>query len=194
MFRSPRAEEYIELIQGRLKSKTVRHSISSATLMVSLADTLPFTEEQAEAAGLLHDVGKVAKKSDLVEQAELYGISVTPVHRARPKLLHGPVGAEFCRRELRLSDDTVYDAIYWHTTGRPGFGPLGLALYFADYAEPLRTHEQADHARALLDAEGFLAALRYVADEKLAYVRNKPPVDPATEAFWTWLNVMDLAV
>ena len=90
----------------------------------------------------------------LLEAAESYGIAIDDLRRERPILLHGPVAAEESRRELGLGDDEVYDAIYWHTTGRAEWNPVGLALYFADFSEALRLRPEAaaaqDHDRVRL--------------------------------------------
>jgi predicted HD superfamily hydrolase involved in NAD metabolism len=188
VMQTARAEEFVELIRQRLQERTVRHSIAVAEMLVSLSEAARFSPEQATAAGLLHDLGKSMKKRDLLAAAERYGIAITQVQQDYPKLLHGPVAAEECRHDLGVDDEAVCEAIRWHTTGRPGLGPLGLALYFADYSEPLRDHPQAAEARALLAADGFVTAIRYVADQKLSYIRTKPSIDPMTEAFHAWLH------
>ena len=95
--------------------------------------------EASIAAGLLHDLCKGMGASDMLEAARRYGIALTDAQRSNPGLLHGPLAAKECRRALGIRDDAVYEAIYWHTTGHPGLGPLALALYLADFAEPLRT-------------------------------------------------------
>ncbi len=183
----PRAAEFLALIEARLREKTFRHSVATTHLMLSTADGLGVTPEQAVTAGLLHDLGKSAKGPELLERAEAYGLYISDSQRDYPKLLHGAVAAEECRRDLGITDEAVLEAICWHTTGRPGLGNLGQALYLADYSEPLRPHPDASVARAILDTDGFMAALLFVSTQKLAYVRTKPHVDPATEAFHAWL-------
>ncbi|MCP4642992.1 MAG: HD domain-containing protein, partial [bacterium] len=139
----PRAHEFIALIQDRIKPKTARHSISVAETMLSVADEAGIRPDQAVAAGLLHDLGKGMRGPELLEAAEELALPISDLQRDKPKLLHGPVAAALCRRDHGIDDDAVCEAIEWHTTGRPGLGPVGLALYYADYAEPLRTHPQA---------------------------------------------------
>lgn len=183
----PRAAEFLALIEARLREKTYRHSIATTHLMLSLADGLDITPEQAATAGLLHDLGKSANGPELLERANAYELFISDAQRDHPKLLHGVVAAEECRRDLGITDEAVLDAICWHTTGRPGLGDVGLALYLADYAEPLRTHPNASVARAILDTDGFVAALLFVSTQKLAYVRTRPHMDPVTETFHAWL-------
>lgn len=186
-----RAERFIRLLKKRLTSETVRHCISTAEFMSAFAAEAGITEDQALDAGLLHDLCKGMDGRGLLRAACRYGIEVNDAQRARPKLLHGAVSAEECRRTGLIADEDVYEAIYWHTTGRPHLGPVGLALYFADFAEPSRTFSQAAEARALLVADGFEAAVRFVSVSKLERVRGKRHCDPMTEAFNAWLETHD---
>lgn len=188
LLESERAQEFIRLLRGRVKEKTVIHCVRSAELMLICRDEAGITELQALHAGLLHDLCKGMSDSELLHAAQEYGISVSEVQRRRPKLLHGPVAAEECRRQGWIADDGVYEAIFWHTTGRRGLGPVGRALYLADFAEVSRTIPEAAQARAILEAEGFRKALLFASKEKAAYVRSKDVCDPNTEAFHRWLE------
>jgi predicted HD superfamily hydrolase involved in NAD metabolism len=183
---SDRADEFTARLRERLPEETVEHSISVAEMMVSMADRVGFTREQAVTAGLLHDLCKEMKRRELLEAANRYGIPVNSFQRVRPALLHGPVAAEEVRRDLGVNDEDVYDAIYWHTTGHPHFGKVGLALCFADFAEPLRSRPEAGEARRLLASNGFYPALGFVLQRKAEYLRTRPVVDPTTEAFYKW--------
>lgn len=182
-----RAPEYLALLTKRLPEETVRHSVSVARMLEDMAQPLGLDPGKAATAGLLHDVYKDAPAQELLERAHRYGLTVSEAARARPGLLHGPVGAEECRRNLGLVDPDLYEAIYWHTTGHPGIGSLALALIVADFSEPLREYPEAEQARALFLEQGLRAAARYVAEQKLRHARMKHPVDPATEAFCGWL-------
>jgi HD superfamily phosphohydrolase YqeK len=155
--------------------------------MSSFADQAGITVEQAVNAGLLHDLCKAMQGPELLEAARRYGIEPSALQRKRPTLLHGAVAAEECRRDLRITDGAVLDAIYWHTTGRPEWSDAGLALYVADFAEPLRLRPEADEARAVLERDGFIPALRYVLRTKLDYVRKHYQPDPMSEAFERWV-------
>jgi nicotinate-nucleotide adenylyltransferase len=188
-FDTPRAGEFVALLHNRLPERTVRHVLSVTRLMETIAEGNGLDREKAINAGLLHDLCKAVKGKKLLERAEEYGLDISDAQRERPKLLHGPVAAEESRRDLGVSDEDVYEAVYWHTTGKPNFGPLGLALYVADFAEEFRPHEAAVEARDILRDHGFNAALRFVAERKREQVLAKAAVvEPTTEAFFTWLT------
>lgn len=189
---TPRAKEFIQLLRSRLSNETVSHCIFTAEYMTSFSAQAGISNDQAVIAGLLHDLCKDMSDTDLLARAGTYGVAVSDTQRAKPGLLHGPVAAEECRRKLGIEDQEIYDAIYWHTTGRPGLGKVGLALFFADFAEPLRRIPEAEEARDLLRERGFPFALRYAAAEKLDHIRTKHHVDPLTEEFFVWLKTADL--
>jgi len=184
----PRAEEFVALINKRLKKKTARHSIAVAEYLADIADAVGVPVEQAVYAGLLHDIGKGMDEAELLEAAKRYGLAVNEVQREKPKLLHGAVAAEILPDELGIDDEDVLEAIRWHTTGRPGLCRLGLALYVADFAEPLRDHPEAAQARTIFEKDGFDEALWYVSSEKLRHIRSKSHMDPITEKFHAWLK------
>ncbi len=184
----PRAEEFFGIIEDRLKPKTLHHVLGVTELMLRVAPELGISMEDAAAAGLLHDLCKPLKRREMIEAAEEYGIPINETQREKPALLHGPVAAEEAKRELGVQSEAVYEAIYYHTTGKPGLGIVGRALYFADFSEPNRTYPGSAEARALLSVEGFTAALLYAADAKLEVIQSKAHVDPMTQAFNGWLH------
>jgi predicted HD superfamily hydrolase involved in NAD metabolism len=184
----PRANEFLSVIEGRLKPKTLRHVLGVTELIVRVAPDLGISLEDAAAAGLLHDLCKPLKRGEMIARAEGYEISISDTQRAQPALLHGPVAAAEAKRELHVESSEVYEAIYYHTTGKPGLDLVGQALYFADFSEPNRTYPGSVEARALLDSDGFERALLYAADAKLEVVQSKATVDPMTQAFNDWLH------
>lgn len=183
----PRAAELQALLEERLPDKTLRHALSVTSLCEQAAPAAGVDRVKAVHAGLLHDLFKKEKKDSLLALVREYGITPSPLQQDHPKLLHGPVAAEYARRELAIDDPDVYDAVYWHTTGRPGLCRVGQVLYFADFSEPFRPMAESATARELLQTEGFDAALRYAAHAKMAYVRLKQSIDPEGEAFLAWL-------
>lgn len=184
-FTTPRADEYLALLTERLPEKTLRHVQSVATFLLTFAEEAGVTEEQAVTAGLLHDLCKAYGKDDLRVKAEGYGLRS---HLDNPNLLHGPAAAAECRVDLGIADEDVLEAIAYHTTAKGDWNAVGCALYVADFAEPLRTRPEAEHARAVLTSEGYSATLMYVANTRLAYTRETFGCNEDTEAFVAWLK------
>lgn len=183
----PLAKTYLKELHDRLPEARVSHSIFTAEYLSSFSSALGLDHDESVAAGLLHDYCRDLSKEAFLEEARKRRMPLSESHLAKPVLLHGPLAAELCREKFDISD-AVYEAIYWHTTGRPGLGRLGQALYVADFAEPSRNFEEAAEARRRLRKQGFDAALAYVAATKVQFSRAKPVVDPNTEVFLLWLQ------
>lgn len=184
-FDIPRADEYLTLLRKRLPDKTYNHVQSVAKLMITFHEEAGCTLEQAITAGLLHDLCKAFKKDELIEHARALGITK---YLDNHNLLHGPAAAAECRQLLNITDHEVLEAIEYHTTGRAGWSGVGIALYIADFAEPLRPYPAAAVARDMLNADGVPATLRFVNNQKLARVKQKFDLDPDTEAFAKWVS------
>ena len=77
--------------------------------------------------------------------AAFWTVMGTALAVAPADLLHGPAAAAMLQRagETRAG---LLDAVRWHTLGHPGWGPVGRALYLADFLEPGRKFAQADRA------------------------------------------------
>jgi predicted HD superfamily hydrolase involved in NAD metabolism len=183
---APRAPEFLDILRQRVSERTRLHCISTAEYMASFAEAASINREDAVTAGLLHDMCKAMSDEELLAAAERYNVSTNNAQQKKPSLLHGPIAAEECARNLNV-DPAICDAIRWHTTGSPKMGSLGLALYVADFSEPLRKYPEASITREILIREGFQAALRHVSRMKLEHIRRKPYMDPSTEAFHAWL-------
>lgn len=183
----PRCAAHLKLLRTRLPEAKVQHCFSVAEYLLSFSKSLNLSEEDVLDAGLLHDICRELTATELLQRAEAYGLSLSEPQRKKPGLLHGPLAAEECRRDLGLGSADLYEAIYWHTTGHPGLGRLGQALYFADFAEPSRSYPEAQAARQCLESGGFDAALRYAAGKKIFFLEKKDIIDPATGDFYRWL-------
>ncbi|HPO12447.1 MAG TPA: bis(5'-nucleosyl)-tetraphosphatase (symmetrical) YqeK [Candidatus Hydrogenedentes bacterium] len=184
----PQTRVYLDILNDKLPEKKVLHCISTTEHLLSFAPRLALDLDKALAAGLLHDICREFKDGKLLRKAEEFGLPISAVEQAKPNLLHGPLAAEVCRKKFALDDDEIYEAIFWHTTGKPDFCRLGQALYVADFSEPTRDYPEAEHARHLLVKKDFNAALLYVARVKIDFFRNKKVCAPMAEEFLRWVE------
>ncbi|MBI1320903.1 MAG: HD domain-containing protein [Candidatus Hydrogenedens sp.] len=184
---NPSQERIAALLRVRLKEKRLAHALSVTEHLADFGPELGLERDRLITAALLHDLCRNFEDDIMLARAAEYGLPIEPIHEARPILLHGPVAAEEARRYLGLTDEDVYEAVYWHTTGTPGLGLLGRALMVADFSEPLRKYPEAAETRAVLAREGFGAALRYMAQAKQGFAEKKTQFHPETRAFCDWV-------
>jgi predicted HD superfamily hydrolase involved in NAD metabolism len=181
------ARLYLARLRETLPEKRLSHCIFTAEYLSSYAETIGVDHDEAVAAGLLHDLCRDMSKPELLACARELRLPVSEEALKKPVLLHGPVAAERCRTEFGISD-AVYEAIYWHTTGRPGLGMLGQGLCLADFAEPMRKYPEAAEARARLRSNGFSDAMLYVAEQEVEFSKKHDVADPNSMAFYIWLK------
>lgn len=116
------------------------HTLGVAYTAAALAMRYGYDIKKAELAGLLHDCAKHYSDEKILQSCEKFNISITPVERENPFLLHAKLGAFLAMRRYHVEDEEVIGAILVHTTGKPNMGLLDKILYVADYIEPNRFH------------------------------------------------------
>lgn len=134
------------------------------------------------AAGSLHDALRD-------EEPEILRARVSPEVKDLPgPLLHGPAAAERLRIEGVL-DGELLAAIAYHTVGDEGFGPLGRALYAADFLEPGRAFlpEWRQELRARMPVELDQVVFEIVRVRLANLVERGSPMLPRTVRFWNRL-------
>lgn len=128
-------------------------------------------------AGLLHDALRDAPLDELRRAA--------PDPTWPDSVLHGPVVA---RRLVDAGEQRaeLLEAIHWHTLGNPDWGPVGRALFMADYLEPGRPFANSDRAflasHVPLDFDGVF---RQVVRTRLEWtLREGKAIFSETVALW----------
>ena len=98
--------------------------------------------EEAEIAGLIHDVAKELRKDEIEEYLERYNIKPDEIEQIQIGLLHAKLGAVIARDEFNLSRE-IQKAIEYHTTGNKNMDNFAKIIYLATH---LKTHEKSDQS------------------------------------------------
>lgn len=138
-----------EQLKKNLLQKRFNHSIGVMETAISLARLFGADEKKAAIAGLLHDCAKNYSKEDMLILCKEYGIHLDDIMKKSTGLIHGLLGAEIAKREYGIEDEEIYDAIYYHTVGKPNMPLLTQIIYIADGIEPLRHYDGVDRIREL---------------------------------------------
>lgn len=155
------ADQCRRIIKDKLDAELYRHSLETAMTAAELAELYGADTGKAYLAGLVHDYGKCYTKDELLQKAELMGLSLDKVSRKQKRLLHAPVGAALIKAEFGIADPDITGAVACHTTGCRGMTLLQKVVYLADYIEPgrdftgvetIRILARTDLNRALLSA------------------------------------------
>ena len=150
-----------------LKAKRCGHVLGTAATAVKLAEQYGADVHKAEVAGLLHDCTKKLSMDEQLVLCKQYGIALDELERKALKLLHAKTGAALARDVFGVDND-IYNAILWHTTGKPGMTVLEKVIYLADYIEPTRDFPGVDALREAVWADldrGLLMGLEMTIEE-----------------------------
>ena len=166
-----------------LKPSRVAHVIGCEAEAVKLAHRWGEDPENAAEAGILHDITKKLVLSDQLILCRKYGIINDTAEEQNFKLLHAKTGAAVARELFGISDE-VYNAIRWHTTGKPDMTLLEKIIYMADYIEPNRDFPGVDDLR-MLAYEDLDKAMALGLEMSLEDIRNsgQEPYKDTVEAF-----------
>lgn len=176
-------------LRERLSPRRYQHSLGVAAKARELAERHGADADQAELAGLLHDVAREWPAHALLERGREMGVSLGYLEQMSPMpCLHGPVGAELAAAEFGVADDGVLQAIASHTIGRERMTLLERVVFLADAIEPNRTalpyivelRELAEHDLDLACRRAFDHTFEYL-------LRTRQPIHPQAAAARNWL-------
>jgi nicotinate-nucleotide adenylyltransferase len=131
-----------------IKAKRIAHIQGTELEAVRLAGRWNADAEAARRAAILHDITKYLSLDEQLKLCRKYGIVLDELERKAVKLLHAQTGAALAQDMFGVSGP-IYEAIRWHTTGKPDMSLLEKVIYLADYIEPTRSFDGVERLRAL---------------------------------------------
>ena len=120
-------EELRPIALSYLKAKRIPHVLGTEQTAKELAERYGANVEKARFAALLHDATKRLSMDEQLALCEHYHIALDELEQRALKLLHAKTGAALAR-DVFGADDEIYNAILWHTTGKPGMAELEKEL------------------------------------------------------------------
>ncbi len=177
----PLRREVLQWLEKAVPAKRLQHILRVEAMAIALAQQHDLAVDLAQQAGLMHDLAKCFKPSQLLAVAEAEGWTLDPAEMNCPHLLHAPVGAVVARDTFGVTNPQVLNAIAHHTLGSPDMDALGCVIYLADSLEPGRGDTpQLQHLRQLsyrdlggATYETCVASLQHL-------LENRRPVHPRT--------------
>ena len=134
-------EEIIKEVKDILSEKRFYHSECVMKRAEELAEIYGADIEKAKICGILHDLAKEMKKTDLLEYALKNNIEVNEVEEKSPGLLHGKVAGHIAKNKYGIDDEMV-EAISYHTTGKENMKLLTEDKPSREYLYLLMTDKQ----------------------------------------------------
>jgi len=119
-------------LKCNLSLKRYEHSLGVEQTSLIVAENFGIDKELCALAGLSHDICREMSFFDLTE--------LSGIENENPILLHGHAGAVFLRSKFNIQNESVLNAVKYHTSGSYDLDDVGKVIFAADYLEPGRTH------------------------------------------------------
>ncbi len=175
-----------------LKPGRYIHTIGVANTAYALAIKWNYSCFTAMVAGMLHDCAKCISDEKRIQECEQNNIPITEIEYKYPHLLHGKVGALYCKEKYNVFDQQIAHAITVHTTGCPNMNLLDKIIYVADYIEPGRDKQpRLDILRSMAYSD-LDRCVYMILEDSVAYLNENPDmVDPTTiDTYNYYVNYM----
>lgn len=169
-----------------IRQKRVPHIMGTEEEAMRLARRWGADVGLAQRAAILHDCTKYWELEPHKQLCQKYGVELDELEQRAAKLLHSKTGACIAKYVFGEPDE-VYDAIFWHTTGKADMKPLEKVLYMADYIEPTRDFDGVEELRRLAYQDLDQAILMGVEETIADMCRRGYPIHPNTLQARQWL-------
>ena len=170
-----------------VRAKRIPHIRGTEEEAMRLARRWGADERLAQRAGILHDCTKYLELPDQLALCRKYGVELDELEQRAVKLLHSKTGACIARHIFGEPDE-VYNAIFWHTTGKGGMTLLEKILYMADYIEPCRSFDGVEQLRAMAYTDLDRAMLMGVEATVEDMTRRGSPIHVNTLQAQAWFR------
>jgi len=169
-----------------VRAKRIPHIRGTEEEAVRLAKRWDVDETLARRAAILHDCTKYLELDEQLALCKRYGVELDELEQRAVKLLHSKTGACIAKHVFG-EDEQVYQAIFWHTTGKADMSMAEKVIYLADYIEPTRDFDGVEPLRKLAyeDIDKALLMGMEMTIEEMKQRGN--PIHRNTQAARDWL-------
>ncbi len=156
-----------EVAFNNLSSYRYKHSVSVASVCVSLAKIHKIDTNKAYIAGLLHDICK--------DKPYEYTMDVMNKHFANLlnepyEIYHAYTSMIFLKENLLIDEQEILNAVFNHTTGND-YSDLSMLVYVSDKLDPLRGYDVSYEFN--LSSMNLLEGFNYIKEQQLRYLKEK---------------------
>ncbi|MDR3256461.1 MAG: bis(5'-nucleosyl)-tetraphosphatase (symmetrical) YqeK [Endomicrobium sp.] len=182
-------KQIFDYLSKHLTPKRFKHSYNVAILAVELASKNNIDILKAQTAGLLHDCAKYMTDKELVNFLKGCNKSFKyfkEIVKFSPHLLHSFAGEIIAKKEFKIKDKNILNAIKNHTQGRENMSILEKIIFVAD---SVSNDRKWSHVRRLqnLAKQDLDKAFFEVLTKKIEYVIDRGIwLLPQTVDTWNW--------
>ncbi len=180
------SDEIIAKEKANMDDKRFQHCERVSKTAKQLARLNNYSENKAALAGFVHDYAKQVpvKEYRKVIETEDFDRDLLNWNRA---IWHGIVGTYFIKRDLKITDPEILQAVRRHTTADIEMTTLDKIVFMADFIEPGRNFPGVDQARKIT-YKNLNEGVGYQLAHTLEYlIEQRSKIYPRTlEAYNVW--------
>ena len=158
----------IKYLKNQVSEKRFGHILSVADHAKNLAIIHNENSENAELAGLLHDLTREWPFKTVLEFVKDRLIKVNDDERNYPILLHGKVAAIVAKEKFNINNQDVLNSVRNHTLGSKNMSKLEMIVFISDTLASLKDIDKKKHQlvldtalKSLINATNFVYELTY---------------------------------
>lgn len=140
------SDEIIAKEKANMDKKRFEHCIGVSKTARKLAKLNGYDEDKAALAGFIHDYAKRVSVEEYRKVIKEQGFDPDLLNWNRA-IWHGIVGTYFIKRDLKITDPEILQAVWRHTTADVEMTTLDKIVFVADFIEPGRDFPGVDEAR-----------------------------------------------
>lgn len=172
-------EDIKEDVKEILSERRFKHSVGTMKTAKELAHIYGENEQDAELAGLIHDVAKEFTRGEIEDYAKAHKIKIDEVEQKQISLMHAKIGANIARARYR-ANIKVQRAVLYHTTGNRAMDTFAKIIYVADKIEENRNYDEVETVRKLAK-ENLDEAILFIIDFNLQKaIKGRTLIHPDT--------------
>lgn len=179
-------ETIINRVRDVISEKRFEHVLRVEQRAIELAEIYGADVESVSIAALTHDFAKEQPDQEMRDTIISENMDLELLNYGN-NIWHGPVGAVLVKKQLRVSDDEILEAIRNHTIGSPNMGLIEKIIYIADFTEPNRAFEEAEEAHRK-SQESLDQAIAYITRHTIKnLIKQREKIYPkAIETYNAW--------
>jgi len=136
-------------IKATMTSKRYQHVLGVVNTSSKLAHIYSEDVEKCRIAAIFHDYAKQFTKEQVQQAVFEYGVKLDILEQDSIQLSHSKLAAEIAKKEYRIYDEDILNAISFHTTGRAYMSMIEKIIFVADSIEPGRRYPGVEAVRDL---------------------------------------------
>lgn len=142
------SDEIIAKEKANMDDNRFEHCVRVSETARKLAKLNNYDEDKAALAGFVHDYAKQVPVEEYRQVIKDEGFDPDLLNWNRA-IWHGIVGTYFIKRDLKITDPEILQAVWRHTTADVEMTTLDKIVFMADYIESGRSFDGVEEARKI---------------------------------------------